>query len=308
MDTALNIQIGNFVSEGNWILQSFRSEVEQLKTPSVIVAKDLLVEGAGEFAGELFGTKKAKRYGKKVTEAFFAKNTNDNRQAIMTKYGGILDRWESEVVNFLQQVSTSTPGIIAPGNSEQLMLRVRRADRYNKLETRARHIVAELRLMQSAGLTYNSNLPRAISKPNHVEQSPDSTKILKNLEKALRVFIERELGNVSKDWWQRVPSDIRKFTENRKSRSEVMWPWYPPTSTNIVDYLDFSDYRKIILDPGNWKEVFSKFFKNSSFIETRLVELDPIRNDIAHSRQLTKLASDKLRIYSAELQNCMKSA
>ena len=306
MDMALTIQVGNFISQGNGILQNFRSELGQLETPSVIVAKDLLAEGAGEFVAELFGTKKVKRYGKKATKAFLANNINENRQAIMTRYGGILNRWENDVVNFLQQVSTSTPATIAPGNSKKLILRVRKADRYHKLETRIQHIITELQSMQSEGLTYNSNLPLAIPKPDQVEKPPDAAKLLKNLEIALRFFIERELGKASKDWWQRVPPDIRKSAEIRKSRSENMWPWYPPTSMNIVDYMDFSNYRKIILDQDNWKEAFSKFFKSQSFIEVRLGELDPIRNDIAHSRNLTPRTYEKLKIYCEEILECMK--
>ena len=53
MDMALTIPVGNFISQGNGILQNFRSELGQLETPSVIVAKDLLAEGAGEFVADL---------------------------------------------------------------------------------------------------------------------------------------------------------------------------------------------------------------------------------------------------------------
>ena len=99
--------------------------------------------------------------------------------------------------------------------------------------------------------------------------------------------------------------DVRRRAEGRKARREKVWPWYPPTSDNIVDYLDFSDYQKIILEPQNWTDVFCAVFKTASFVETRLGELDPIRNDIAHSRATSAIANDKLRIYAQELKACI---
>jgi hypothetical protein len=302
MDIALNIQIGIFISQGNGIIQNYQSELAQLAAPTVAVAKDLLSEGAGEFIAELLGTKKAKKYGRKATQAYFAKNINESRQTITTKYYNFLNRWENDVVNLLQQVSTS--GMVAPGNSQKLILRVRKADRYHRLETRVRHIVTELHSMQSEGLTYNSNLLPAFPK---IIPSADPSKCLKDLECELRKFIEHELNKTNNDWWQqRVPLAIRNNAESKKNRRENMWPWYPPTSMNPVDYLDFSDYRKIILEPSNWRDIFIKYFKSESFIDSRLGELDPIRNDIAHSRSLSTIAIDKLRIYSQELLECMK--
>jgi hypothetical protein len=116
-----------------------------------------------------------------------------------------------------------------------------------------------------------------------------------------------ELSRVDRDWWQHMPPEIRKNAETRKQRSQVTWPWYPPTSTNVVDYLDFSDYRRIVLEPNNWQGVFSRFFGTESFVQVRLGELEPIRNDLAHSRSLTQSAVDKLRMFSRDLQDCMKS-
>ena len=127
-----------------------------------------------------------------------------------------------------------------------------------------------------------------------------------DLEVSLRRFIERELNKVGKNWSQRVPLEIRNNAERRKLRSESMWPWYPPTSTNVVDYLDFSDYHHIILEEDNWQKAFAKFFKKRSFIEVRLGELEPIRNDIAHSRPVTSSAVVKLRMFSTELLDCMR--
>jgi len=302
----LNTQIANLISEGIGILQGLGYELGQTRDTATVITKNLLVEGAGEFIANILETKKAKRYGKKVTEAFLEGNIKKSREAIVIKYWNIFERWEEKVFNFLQQVSTPTTRLTSPGNSYRLVQRIRQADRYKKLETRVQHIIVELQSMQKEGFVYNSGLPQPLAKPKLV-RSPDPKQVLENLEKELRKFIERELGRVSKNWWnERVPNNIRTYAENRKIRRETVWPWYPPTSTNVVDFLDFSDYRKIITEINNWQDVFSKFFKATSFIETRLGELEPVRNDLAHSRSLTPRTIDKLRIYSEELLECMK--
>ena len=306
MDMALDMHAGDLISQGNGILQGLCRELGQLETPTAVITRDILAEGAGALAGDILGMKKARRVGKKATKAFLKSSSDQNRRATITKYEQISAAWENNVVRFLKQVSTPAPGLTAPGNSNKLIKRVNQADRYNKVETRVKHIVTELEAMQNEGLVYNSSLPQALPKPARAGTPPDVSKLLMELEVALRRFIERELSKVDKDWWQRVPLEIRKNAEKKRSRSESMYPWYPPTSTNMVDYLDFSDYHRIILQEDNWQQVFVKFFKKPSFVEVRLGELDPIRNDIAHSRPVTPEAVAKLRMFSTELLKCMK--
>lgn len=138
------------------------------------------------------------------------------------------------------------------------------------------------------------------------EKISDSDVILRKLETSLRKFIEMQMSNITPDWWERlVPGEIRKSSENKKRRRETVWPWYPPTSRSLTDYLDFSDYKKIILDPDNWESIYKRFFGTKSFIETRLEELEPVRNDLAHSRQISTTAKNKLKLFSEEIQNCL---
>jgi hypothetical protein len=307
MDMTLDTHVGNLVSQGNGILEGLRHELGQLDDPTAMVTRDLVAEGVSAFVAGILETKKAGTIARKATQAYVAGNIGKNRRTTAAKYERLFVGWEDEVVRFLQQVSTTAPRLTTPGNSDKLIRRVRRADRYKRLETRVRHIVTELEAMRNVGLVYNSSLPSPSPKATHADERQDVPNLLKSLEVALRRFIEGELCKVDKDWWQHVPTVIRKNTEGRKRRSEVMWPWHPPTSTNIVDYLDFSDYRLIILEEDNWRSVFVKFFKKPSFVEVWLGELEPIRNDIAHSRPLSPSAVAKLRMLSANLLTCMNS-
>ncbi len=302
VDMALSVRVLNLVTQGNNILEGLLNELRQLENPVVSVTKDLIVEGGGQLFSEFFGTTKAKRYGRKFTETWIKGNIRANRQTILQKYEGFVARWEDEVLNFLKQVSYPVPGIKAPGNSGSLTRRITRATRYKKLKTRLQHMILELQTMSKEGLAYNSSLPQVLPKPRFIDAQSE----LKTLETTLRRFIKRELSEVSIDWWQRVPTNIKNNAERKKSRSETMWPWYLPSSTNATDYLDFSDYKKIILEPANWQQVFCRFFGNQNFVDVRLGELEPIRNDIAHSRTPSDLAIQKMKIYCAEIRNCLK--
>ena len=307
MDTMIAMRVNGLVSQGNQILQGLSKELGQLDAPEAVVAKSLLVEGAGAFAAGLFGTQKAMGIGKKATRAYLAGTIRENRRAIMTKYEGVSAGWENSVVQFLQQVSTSAPQPAAPGNSDRLIKRVRQADRYKKTQTRVKHILTELEAMRNEGLTLNSSLPQALPKPRHMETSSDASNLLKHLEGTLRRFIQRELSKADKNWWQRVPPGVRRDAERRLSRCETVYPWYTPTSKELIDYLDFSDYQQIILNQHNWQEVFVKFFKRTSFVEVWLSELELLRNDIAHCRPIPPDAMDEFRIISKKLLSCIDS-
>jgi hypothetical protein len=52
-------------------------------------------------------------------------------------------------------------------------------------------------------------------------------------------------------------------------------------------YVDFADYLKIITRADNWKEIFRDIFFEQELISAKFKELNPIRNKIAHSRDLT---------------------
>jgi hypothetical protein len=60
-------------------------------------------------------------------------------------------------------------------------------------------------------------------------------------------------------------------------------------------YVDFTDYSKIIERRDNWQEAFRDVFRDKEAVLVKLRELEQIRNDIAHSRELSDLQMDLLR-------------
>ena len=72
----------------------------------------------------------------------------------------------------------------------------------------------------------------------------------------------------------------------------------------FIFYVDFTDYVKIITRKDNWKQVF----KNKEAISVKLRELEPIRNAIAHFRELSHRELEKLKLLSDEIISCFQLA
>jgi hypothetical protein len=86
-----------------------------------------------------------------------------------------------------------------------------------------------------------------------------------------------------------------------------MWPWLDSANHTIVEYLDFPDYATILLESQNWVEGFAPIFVDPDSLRVKLRELDPIQNDLAHARQISSANAERLRLYSRELVNQMRS-
>ncbi len=304
MDIMIAYQIDNLISRGVSLLNGFEAELRQLSAPGTNVARDLIGEAAGELAADLFGTRKAKGYGKKATKAWLEGQRRDTARAITARYYQQYLPWLQEACKLVSGISISAPHLVFPGNCAPLLRKMKRAEGFKKLDTRIRHVITVLEELRTQDLVLNASLPKQIAAPKE-EAKFDPAQALHKLEDVLRRFIERELSRTGADWWTvRVPLDIRSRAESRRQKQETIWPWHPVSSTNVMDYLDFSDYRRIILESTNWSQVFAGFFRAPSFVDSRMGELEPIRNDVAHSRPLSATTCNKVLLYVEELEKC----
>ena len=129
---------------------------------------------------------------------------------------------------------------------------------------------------------------------------------LQELEESLRVFIESKLAKLSNNWWkERIPEDVQLRAEGRKKSSTTLYPWNEKDDLALVHYVDFTDYLKIISRKDNWKDVFAKYFKDITLLTSKLKELEPIRNNIAHFRPIRKTQATKLMLYTKEILSCI---
>ena len=109
-----------------------------------------------------------------------------------------------------------------------------------------------------------------------------ATHLLKMIERSLRVFLVERLQLLyGPRWFERcVPSCLLKRWKLLEERDGSRYP--------IIQYSGFMDLLKVITYPDNWKSVFQSTFREIEDIRVSFGRLLPIRNHIAHNRDLSK--------------------
>ena len=128
-----------------------------------------------------------------------------------------------------------------------------------------------------------------------IQVTPDviADQRLGTMEKTFRELIVKVL-DLSEPWTKdKIPSDIiRKVTEQRQKNNildDVVVP--------LVNELDFTHYKEIFIYNANW-QLFKDVFVDRQGLETKLTELAPIRNVIAHhKRAITETESKRVDVY-----------
>jgi len=153
----------------------------------------------------------------------------------------------------------------------------------------------------------DSTLDKFLSEEERQAIGRDERGSLLELEEKMRQCIESALRKLSPtNWWkERIPADVRENAENKKRRNEKPWPWLEQKDRPLICYLDFNDYEKVIIRSDNWQEIFKSIFKDRDITVGKLRELDPIRNDIAHSRKLTVRQFERLKMYKTDFISCI---
>lgn len=115
-------------------------------------------------------------------------------------------------------------------------------------------------------------------------------------ENDIRCFIERELTkNHGEDWLRGgVPQKIRANCAARREEGLSN-----EKDSNMINFANFNDYNMII---GENKTTFGPYLVNLKLWQRRLKELEPIRNAIAHSRNIPESAEKKVRDYYKEFK------
>jgi hypothetical protein len=154
---------------------------------------------------------------------------------------------------------------------------------------------------------------------NQIEEDPDSyiRKVadpsyyttLAELENGLRQCITTQLSKLSQSWWkERVPERVRTICEERKREGDLPYPWFSPKEYHPICYADFHDYVTIIKKRDNWEYAFKNVFKDVEMISSKLRELEPLRNKIAHSRDLQTDEIDILDLYTKQIMSAIAKA
>jgi len=85
-----------------------------------------------------------------------------------------------------------------------------------------------------------------------------------------------------------------------------IWPWTVQENLHPLHYINFPEYSKIITKKDNWRDIFLESFVDREILTSKLRELEPIRNKIAHMRDLSEEEKSKLLLFASEIQECIQ--
>jgi RecG-like helicase len=305
MAEEINKRIQQFIHQGESLAYEVNAFRKQGKGVGEELAGDFWSTVAGEVADyitEIPGTKGlVRKYSKKYLAAQRREKLKSMEKAFLTKS----DSWLESIKNFLKTVSVKRANLTDQGNSHLLINKFDRVYSYAKPETRTRHTISTLRRIMTYPLIYNTEIPQLLQSERQ-KRLEEPYQILQKLETKLREYIQTKLETVSKNWWkERVPKDVQEKAELRKTKNEKQWPWHTSKALPLIFYVDFTDYVKIITRRDNWRHVFKEIFKDKEAISVKLRGLEPLRNAIAHFRELSRKEVEKLRLLSEEIVSCI---
>ncbi len=203
--------------------------------------------------------------------------------------------------NYFSQVSIERRGLSASGNSHVILKKITTVRSTSQLESKVKRLLSVLYALSEEPVIYTSDIRMKVDDQKKIHKE-GAYVILNHLEKKLRLLIEKELSNITPNWWkERIPDDVRMNAEDRKARNENPWPWHDRTSDPLVSYLDFNDYVKVMIKKDNWREAFEKIFIEKELTSAKLRELDPIRKMIAHARDLSDRDFARLEVDAGDL-------
>ncbi|HOP09702.1 MAG TPA: response regulator [Candidatus Methanofastidiosa archaeon] len=145
-----------------------------------------------------------------------------------------------------------------------------------------------------------------------VQDSTMAYEILASFEREFNLFLEKVLKDYYHDeWWRRgIPPYVKTKCEQRRANAQLRKKDLMP----LLFYSDFSYYVPILLYKeeeigiDNWRNVFERYFVNIGWIKARLIELNHIRNDIAHPKPIKELQFRKLELFTKEIREYMEGS
>jgi hypothetical protein len=295
----------NYIKEGETLLREYKNSIRQVKDVGSELGRDGLIKAAGLIASEVVPgiRRKTQKYSRKLLIAQSRMQLEQLEMNCRARF----KIWFNNIKSFLSSISIQRSNLKYPGNSELLMRKLNRIYGYAKPDTKIRNTIFILRKIVNLPLIYNKNLPKILERKKPIHKDPYRT--LKRLESGLRECIRGGLGKVTRNWWkERVPKDVQERAKLRINKNEKQYPWHVEKGLSPLFYIDFADYIKIITRRDNWRTVFEPIFKDKEIISAKLRELEPIRNAVAHVRELSRTEADKLNLYSKDIMSCIEKA
>lgn len=132
--------------------------------------------------------------------------------------------------------------------------------------------------------------------------------LIKLLEQKFRVLIVKVLSNEDNWWNTRIPGGVYKSVQEKMETYEESKKYVKMPKRDMIEQIDFAHIREIIRQSNNWNEFFKNIFNDKEIFESKLKELERIRNDVMHSKDITENDKEKIKIYFNDLVYCIDNA
>jgi len=134
-----------------------------------------------------------------------------------------------------------------------------------------------------------------------VNEEKSSYDLITFLEKKFRELIVKVLSQEGKWWKTRIPGNIYKSVQEKMERDEKSKKFLNLPKRELIDQIDFAHIKIIITKSDNWNDYFKNIFANKEVLETKLHELENLRNAVMHSKEISKNDEEKIRVYYNDL-------
>ncbi|GEM_PF-1914874 len=322
MNIEIKVRLQQYIDQSTSLLQLF-SAAKPRQNINQELGKNLIAYGAGEviqdIARDLLGTNvRLNGAARKSTLKYLKEQEKLQYQAKLNGYENRFNSIMSDLISFLNSISVKRKDLTIAGNSYLLIKRLASVHNFSTLPARLRRLNYILLSIQAEQLIYNSDIPQFLAELKEKDEDRQKTaySLLVKLETQMRLLIQTRLYKISKNWWMEcIPSDIRQGAELKKQRNEKPSLWTGTVNslkgdsaldTDLLQYVEFNDYIKIIKRADNWKNTFKEVFIDEELISAKLKELDPIRNAIAHSRNISKEQLQRLELHVNDIVRSMR--
>lgn len=127
------------------------------------------------------------------------------------------------------------------------------------------------------------------------------SQILDYFEKVMKSFVKQRLSNVD-NWFDKcIPPEIREDMSQRYERAKKMDDLLNKPTYDIIEYMNFDGYERIISRRDNWNAYFKDVFLDNYIFAYKMRVMLSLRNDIRHGRQLNTINRVRLRLHCYDI-------
>lgn len=138
-------------------------------------------------------------------------------------------------------------------------------------------------------------------KPYSMAKYLDDSQLLDYFEKIVKDFIVETISNTNNWWAEYIPQQIREEASQRYQRSKKISNVLNKEDYEIIHYINFDSYEKIISRKDNWRKHFEDIFVEKGIFEYKMQIILSLRNDIRHGRSLNVINKIRLRLHCYDI-------